>query len=65
MSFNFRNLQRYLRATLSVFFNKQENYNPKIKKIINEVYQISNDFLILKKKIEKKLTRYLVNKFFN
>tara|TARA_B100001057_G_scaffold488286_1_gene572380 strand:+ start:367 stop:1314 length:948 start_codon:yes stop_codon:yes gene_type:complete len=54
MIFNFRNLQRYLRAKLSVFFNQQENDNPKIKKIVNEVYQISNDFLIFKKKNRKK-----------
>ena len=65
MNFNFRNLQRYLRAKLSVLFNKPENENYEIKKIIDEVYKISNDYLIFKKKIEIKPIRYLVNKFFN
>ena len=54
MSYTIRNFQRFLRAKLSIFFNKNENMNPQINKIINEVYKISNDNLRFKKKNRNK-----------
>jgi hypothetical protein len=45
-----RNLQRFLRAKLSIFFNTNENSNTEINQIINEVYKISNDNLRSEKK---------------
>ena len=49
-----RNLQRFLRAKLSIFFNKNENSNTEINQIINEVYKISNDNLRSEKKNRNK-----------
>ena len=54
MNYTFRNLQRFLRAKLSIFFNKNENFNPQINQIIDEVYEISNDNLRYKKKNRNK-----------
>jgi len=58
---NLRNLQRILRAKLSIFFNKKEILNYKIQKIIDEVYQLSDDYFKFKK-VNRKKTHKIFSK---
>jgi putative sugar O-methyltransferase len=65
IQYSLRSLQRLIRSKLSIFFNKKEYSNPKIIKIIDEVYQISNNYLKLQKKNRKKTHKIFSKKVFN
>ena len=62
--YSLRNLQRLFRAKLSIFFNKQEYVNPKIKKIINEVYKLSENNIKLNKLNRKKTHKIFSKKVY-
>lgn len=64
MNYKLRNLLRFLRAKLSIFFNKNENFNPHINQIIDEVYKIYNDNLRYKKKNRNKTHKIFSKKVF-
>ena len=61
---NLRNLQRILRAKLSIFFNKKEILNYRIQKIIDEVFQLSDDYFKFKRVSRKKTHKVFSKKVY-
>jgi len=61
MIFLLQNFQRYLRAKLSFFYNKNEHLNPKIENLINTVHKMSEE-IFSSNKLNRKETHKIFSK---